>query len=393
MVEIWNALAQLRGPDGTAPSGTLAVSLEQTTDPNLLRPPCRSSERLLQWRPIDSPRLNLIRADNQNIHALLIQGYAENTRDTYGAGLKLFHAFCNARGVSETDRAPASRELVTEFVGSIIGFYAQSTIKNYYYAILAWHRIHLLPISTKDDEIELLFKTAAKVSPPQSKRTKREPLRTETIQKIHAVIDPTIPIDVAVYACLTTSFYAIARLGEFTTKRMDDKFDPAKHISLNGLALESDNSNNQVHTLHIPSTKASPTTGEKVQWAKQNDTTDPVSALEKHIALNKPGPNEHLFAFTANGLRHPLSKRKFQEHLATLATKANVKSKFGHNIRIGGTLEYLLRKIPFEVVKVIGRWSSDAFHIYLRKHGQILAQYLQDSPIFPQILHAIPPVR
>jgi hypothetical protein len=46
--------------------------------------------------------------------------------------------------------------------------------------------------------------------------------------------------------------------------------------------------------------------------------------------------------------------------------------KHGHSIRIGATLEYLLRGVPFEAMKSIGRWSSDSFSKYLRKHAQIL---------------------
>ena len=49
----------------------------------------------------------------------------------------------------------------------------------------------------------------------------------------------------------------------------------------------------------------------------------------------------------------------------------------GHGIRIGATLEYLLRGIPFDVMKVKGRWVSNAFQLYLRKHNQILAPYMQ----------------
>ncbi|TEB31909.1 hypothetical protein FA13DRAFT_1628746, partial [Coprinellus micaceus] len=49
----------------------------------------------------------------------------------------------------------------------------------------------------------------------------------------------------------------------------------------------------------------------------------------------------------------------------------------GHGIRIGPTLEYLLRGVPFDVMKVKGWWASDTFQTYLRKHAQILAPYMQ----------------
>ena len=40
----------------------------------------------------------------------------------------------------------------------------------------------------------------------------------------------------------------------------------------------------------------------------------------------------------------------------------------------------LLRGVPFDVVKSMGRWSSDAFLIYLRQHAVIIAPYIQGTP-------------
>ena len=51
-----------------------------------------------------------------------------------------------------------------------------------------------------------------------------------------------------------------------------------------------------------------------------------------------------------------------------------------HRICIGATLEYLLRGVPFDAMKVKGRWASNAFQLYLRKHNQILAPYMQLMP-------------
>jgi hypothetical protein len=51
-----------------------------------------------------------------------------------------------------------------------------------------------------------------------------------------------------------------------------------------------------------------------------------------------------------------------------------------HGIRIRATLEYLLRGVPFDVMKVKGRWASNTFQLYLRKHNQILAPYMQSMP-------------
>ena len=37
--------------------------------------------------------------------------------------------------------------------------------------------------------------------------------------------------------------------------------------------------------------------------------------------------------------------------------------------------------VPFDVVKMMGRWSSDTFTLYLHKHMVIMAPYLQGSPV------------
>lgn len=67
-------------------------------------------------------------------------------------------------------------------------------------------------------------------------------------------------------------------------------------------------------------------------------------------------------------------------NLKTASIKANIPLHSGHSLRIGATLEYLLRGVPFDVVKQIGRWSSNSFSLYLREHGRILAPYLQSKP-------------
>ncbi|KIK98422.1 hypothetical protein PAXRUDRAFT_134233, partial [Paxillus rubicundulus Ve08.2h10] len=63
--------------------------------------------------------------------------------------------------------------------------------------------------------------------------------------------------------------------------------------------------------------------------------------------------------------------------------------------RIGSTLEYLLRNVPFDVIKVKGRWASNAFLIYLRRHAQILTPYMQAQPSLHEsfLRLTLPPVR
>ncbi|KAF9440567.1 hypothetical protein P691DRAFT_819727 [Macrolepiota fuliginosa MF-IS2] len=62
------------------------------------------------------------------------------------------------------------------------------------------------------------------------------------------------------------------------------------------------------------------------------------------------------------------------------AQKAGLLVLHGHGIRIGATLEYLLRGLSFEAMKAKGHWVSDAFMLYLTDHTQVLTQHMQAQP-------------
>jgi len=144
----------------------------------------------------------------------------------------------------------------------------------------------------------------------------------------------------------------------------------------------------------LPSTKSSPLSGEETYWAAQNGPTDPKEAMQNHLRVNPGGGEEHLFAWKHDKGIRPLSKSEFVKRLALAASAAGLPDLKGHGLRIGGTLEYLLRGVPFDVVKTMGRWSSEAFTIYLRDHAKILAPYIQSSPALePFTRYTLPPVR
>ena len=93
---------------------------------------------------------------------------------------------------------------------------------------------------------------------------------------------------------------------------------------------------------------------------------DPDTALAHHLEVNNPPREGHLFAYHHKNGHRPLTKSRFLAKLAKVARAAGLEPLQGHGIRIGSTLKYLLRGVPFDVMKVKGRWSSDAFTLYLQ---------------------------
>jgi len=227
-------------------------------------------------------------------------------------------------------------------------------------------------------EMDALLKATEKLTPPSLKHKKRRPYTIDFMLAIRRNLDLNTPLGASVFACLTTCFFATGRVGEFTVQRLNI-FDPNKHVSQAWVRLDQDRGGQQVTVLHIPHTKASPQ-GKDVCWAKQDGPIDPDAALAHHLETNDPPQDGHLFTYRQKNTYRPLTKSKFLAELAKAARTAGLELLQGHGIRIGSTLEYLLRGVPFDIMKVKGRWSGDAFMLYLRKHAQILAPYIQAVP-------------
>ena len=100
-----------------------------------------------------------------------------------------------------------------------------------------------------------------------------------------------------------------------------------------------------------------------------------------------------LFRSHPNGLR-PLTRTEFLKRINVAAAELGIESLKGHGICIGATLEYLLRGVPFDIVKSIGRWAGDSFRLYLRHHAVVIAPFIQGTPIMDSFTrYTMPPPR
>jgi len=335
-------------------------------------------------------------ADAQRIQDVMIHAWASSTREAYGSGILAYHVYCDSKSIEESSRAPAASTLISAFISAMAGLYAGKTIASYVYGIRAWHILHGIAWVLNDNEVDALLKAAINLTPESSKRKKRQPYTVEFITSILQKLDPADPLDAAVGSCLTTAFYSMARAGEFTVPNLSSfQAEPTKYVKRSDVRQEVDRNGLKTTVFHLPRTKSSQA-GEDISWAKQHGPSDPEVALANHFHVNNPPPDGALFAYKHSTNSHrPLTKTKFIARLAKAAKEAGLNPLQGHGIRIGATLEYLLRNIPFDVVKTMGRWASDAFQLYLRKHAQILAPYLQATPILQDefLRYTMPRVR
>ena len=366
------------------------VSKPSAYSPNLsprvspLRPHCLARDRLRLWLPSPAVPSRHSRplteeGELERIFNVMSNAWVESTRESYSSGILVYHVFCDTRGVPEELRAPVSQSNITSFIVSLAGSYAGTTISNYVYGIRAWHILHGLEWKLDPLELEAALKGAERLAPLSSKRKKRQPYTVIFITTVRDQLNLDDPFDAAVFACLVICFYAMARLGEFLVPRLD-AFSPSHHVTVAHLRVDRDASGLEVTVLHVPHTKAAPIEGEDVFWSSHPGPTDPYEALANHRQVNAPSERDHLFAYRHKGQLRPLTKPAFIKRLASAARQAGLEPLQGHGIRIGATLFYLLAGLPIEAMKVMGRWSSDAFLLYLRKHAQILTPLIQANP-------------
>ncbi|KAH6901815.1 hypothetical protein BKA70DRAFT_1113599 [Coprinopsis sp. MPI-PUGE-AT-0042] len=358
-------------------------------------PPCDASDRLRLWKPLHTDS-SLSPSAFDHICDVIVHAWAASTRATYGAGLAAFHIFCDLQvpPIPEDLRGPVPEPLLLDFITSLAGLYSGSLLKNHLYGLKAWHTLHGLAWSLDDDRMKAVLKAAERLAPAESCLPPRPPYTPAIIEALYPHFDLSQPLDASVYSCLTTTFWAIGRTGEFTVPSIKAfKQQPSNWVTpanvtsglVGPLGLP-------VTEFKVPVTKCAQMCGEVLSWSRQDGFSDPDHAYRNHLLVNTPPPGGHLFAYRdKHGASQALSESVFSRRVKKAFTDAGLEPLQNHGLRIGGVLVYLLRGIPFDVVKSMGRWEGDAFALYLRQHAHILAPYLQSTPILePFVRIAMP---
>ncbi|KAG2347097.1 hypothetical protein BDR05DRAFT_974171 [Suillus weaverae] len=347
-------------------------------------------DHLCLWQPFrphsrldhDGIPVPLSNADFNRILTVIGHSLASGTCETYGSGLLVFHIFCDAWGVLEEQRG---------FIAGCAGLYSGKMLENYFHGVRAWHLLHGLKWFTDSGQVTSALQGATRLAPSASKCPKHNPFTASLLIAIHSVLDLSAPLNAAVYACLVTSFFSLARLGEVTLRSLK-AFNPSIHVKVSDIRYDEDRHGFHITVFHLPQTKTS-SAGEDLHFAAQSGDINPQCALENNLTVNMPPPSAALFSWRHQGGLCPLTWSEFLHCLNTVSACLGIEPLKGHGIRVGGTLEYLLHGMPFEMVKSMGCWSGDSFVLYLQQHAVVLAPYLQDTPVLVPFTHyAMPPV-
>ena len=138
------------------------------------------------WRPTflhspDSPSLDITDSDLDHLITIINTSWQHTTWETYGAGLLVFHIFCNLQAIPETERCPADPLLMLTFISACAGSYSGKTLANYFYAICTWHTLHGAPWHMNAGEMKAALDGASILAPLVSKKPMQAPMTVNTI--------------------------------------------------------------------------------------------------------------------------------------------------------------------------------------------------------------------
>ena len=112
----------------------------------------------------------------------------------------------------------------------------------------------------------------------------------------------------------------------------------------------------------------------------QSGASDPIWCMENHLRINDIPLDLPLFSYVCGGMWTALSKKKLLNWCnAIWIANGEPHVISGHSFRIGGTTELLLRGIPPDVIKTLGRWESDSFLAYWRSVESLAHIHLEGS--------------
>lgn len=323
----------------------------------------------------------------QNHALVLYKTIKKKTVESYGSVVRDYLAFCDEQQVPIQARFPSKRDVVEHFMTSYVAKVKAKTVSKKVDAMRFWHSIHGLELDLPRDIWRRIMRGLLACEPPG--KEPRPPALYKDLQVLYEMLDHDDPEDVALFAAATTAFFGMARPGDVTLPTRN-AFNPVEHPTGASVTFHPATANFPEHaTVQLPYDKVRKRKGDTLVLTGQtvDDRLSPLTALRRHLELNKPSSDDFLFSSvprdpSSPGL-YPLTYSHFTKRVNELLKARDPKHAglAGHSWRIGGATFYLLADIHPDFIKVIGRWRSDAFLRYWRRIKIIAAKHLTDAPL------------
>ena len=160
-------------------------------------------------------------------------------------------------------------------------------------------------------------------------------------------LDPTNRNHIMLWAACYVAFFSFLRSGELTVAESGG-YDPGQHLPVGDMSVDDAGQLTRV-TLRIKQSKTDPFRRGVSEYLHQtNVPLCPVSVLLAYLVIRgrQDGPLFQMAALQAAGM--------------------NPSNYTGHSFRIRAATTAAACRVPVDTIKMLGRWRSDAYQLYVR---------------------------
>lgn len=272
---------------------------------------------------------------------------------------------------------PATEHILCQFVSSLADEkICHSTIKCYLSAVRHLHISEGLGdphIHSMTRLVQVLRGVKSTQAKGGKQARQRLPITPEILLKIKQIWERGV-LDsnkAMLWAAALTCFFGFLRAGEICVPS-DKGFDQGAHLSLSDVSVDN-KLNPAVLCVRIKASKTDPfRQGCDVFMGRTGKSLCPVSAMLAYLAVRHPGEDGPLFKF-ADG--KPLTRDRFVVNIreALVAAGVDPAPYSGHSFRIGAATTAAKKGVGDAAIKMLGRWKSAAYQLYVRTPRSQLA--------------------
>ena len=170
------------------------------------------------------------------------------------------------------------------------------------------------------------------------------------------------------WAACCTGYFGFMRSGEFTSSQANGG-DP---VSIGDVSVDS-HSDPSIVRLLLRKGKTDPYgNGVFIYLGRTQSVVCPVVALLQFLAI-RPSHSGPLFIWQDGS---PLTQQQFTHEVKMMLQLAGLcsSSYAGHSFRIGAATTAAHAGLPSHLIKMLGRWESEAYQLFIRTPSETLVQ-------------------
>ena len=307
---------------------------------------------------------------------------APSTRRTYASAQSKFISFCWQLGQLHPSGSPCPTDEWTLclFVTFLARTLQHSSIKVYLSGIRALHIDQGFPDPLTDClRLQRVVRGIKRCQGTSS--SSRLPITDDLMLVIWRSLDVGRADHLMFWAACSLGYFGLLRASKFTVPNLSS-FSSSLHLSVQDVAVDSSSTPSSMR-IRIKGSKTDPfRKGCFVHIGLGRHPLCAVQAMMSYLASrgDTPGP---LFLFT-NG--QPLTRTGLTDWLRRIMAANQIPGNFSsHSFRIGAATVAARNGVPDHLIQTMGRWSSNAYQLYIRTPADALAALSQKLASLPSI--------